>query len=208
MTAAEPPPTIAPPVTSDPTGEPIQLVYRLRASEYGRAMIEMAQQSVGSVTIGSAIVAMGAWTFLQGDGASLVLVIFGVAVASGLYSVPFVLWAARRRPDLLLGQHEVRIDADGVTVTTATTSARQGWATFKRLRELTDVILLDYGTGANALLPLRAFDRDELARFRRFAGERYATPSRWGNLLKGILGGVIAAIAWFFAIVVLVSVTG
>lgn len=208
MTAAQPPLTLEPPAASDPTGEPIQIAYRLRASEYGRAMIDMAQQSVGSVTIGSAITAMGAWTFLQGDGASLVLVIFGVALASGLYCVPFILWAARRRPDLLLGQHEVRIDAEGVTVTTATTSARQGWATFKRLRQLTDVILLDYGTGANALLPLRAFDRDSLARFRQFAGERYTTPSRWGNLLKGILGGVIAAIVWFFAIVAWVSATG
>jgi hypothetical protein len=195
---------------SDPigsSGRPIEVAYRLAPAEYGRAMIEMVQQSVGSVAIGSAFVVMGGWTFLNGDSVSLVLVLFGLAMASGLYCVPFILWAVRRRPDLLLGQHEVRVDGDGVAVTTATTSARQSWATFKRLRELTDVILLDYGTGANAMLPLRVFDADALARFRAFAGDRYTKPTRWGNLVKGAVIGVGLAVVWFLVIVLAVSLT-
>lgn len=196
--------------TSDPigsSGRPIELAYRLAPAEYRRATIEMVQHSVGSVAIGSALVAMGGWTFLNGDAVSLILVLFGLAIASGLYCVPFVWWAVRRRPDLLLGQQEVRIDGEGVTFATSMTSARQSWATFKRLRELSGVLLLDYGTGANAMLPLRLFDADTLARLRAFAGDRYTKPTRWGNLVKGAVIGVGLAVVWFVVIVLAVSLT-
>lgn len=190
-----------------PTGDEaaeaaVHVVYQLTGADYRSATIELSQQSVTTIAVGTFLVGMGVIPVLNGDLVSLVAMVFGASLLSGAYCLPFIWWAIRRRSDLLLASHDLTVDADGIRVSTPMTTTRQAWPTFRRVRELTHVFTLDYGTGANALVPKRVLDAVTADRFREIvrAHARLDTPGRWANLARGIGLGALAAVALVVAI--------
>lgn len=175
----------------------IEVSYQLTAADYRSATIELSRQSVPMVAIGAYAMSASALALLNGDLSGVFFLAFGASLVTGLYCVPFTWWAIRKRADLLLSRQDLTIDASGIRVTTALTTAHQAWPTFRRVRELTDVFTLDYGTGTNALLPKRAVDPETAERFRDVIRKftRLETPGRWTNVGRGVgLGALVAVL--------------
>ncbi len=185
----------------------IDVTYRMTASDYRSATIQMTRQSVGSVAIGAFLTGIAIIPILNGDLPSWVTLLFGLSLVSGLYCLPFIWWGIRRRHDLLFAEHELHADSDGIDVTTPLTKVHQAWPTFRRVRELSNLFLLDYGTGANAIVPARAFDLETTARFRALVVRegKLERTSPWQNWVKGAGLGALVAVAFVVVIALLAN---
>jgi hypothetical protein len=191
------------------TAEPaVHLTYQLTRSDYRSATLEITQQSVPSVAIGTFVAGIAVLPVLNGDLGSIVTLIFGLAIATGVYCLPFIWWATRRRSDLLLSRHDLTADATGIRVATPMTNTQQAWPTFRSVRELTNVFLLDYGTGANGMVPKRALDSATTDRFRDLVRSmsRLDQPPRWQNPVRGFGLGALVAVG--FIVVINIQASG
>ena len=195
---------------ADATPRSIEISYELTLADYRSATIELTQQSVPTVAMGAFAMCAGGLAIVNGDLVSVILFALGASFVSGLYCVPFIWWAVRRRSDLLLSRHGLTVDELGIRVTTPMTTTQQAWPTFRRVRELTDVFTLDYGTGANAMLPKRALDPATAEQFRALvrAFARLEEPGRWTNLIRGVGLGIVAAICFVLVIAILAGLGG
>jgi hypothetical protein len=190
----------------DAGAEPaIHFVYQLTGADYRSATIELTQQSVGTVAFGTVFVGMALIPFLNGDLSSIPILVGGLCFLTGVYFLPFIWWAIRRRSDLLLSRHDVTADALGIRVATATTTTQQTWSTFRRVRELTHVFTLDYGTGANGMVPKGALDAPTAESFRSLVRSvgLLEQPARWANFVRGI--GLGALLATGFTVVIILA---
>jgi hypothetical protein len=137
----------------DTAEEPaVHVTFQLSVADYRSAVIELTQQSVPSVAFGTLVAAMSVIPILGGDLFSIVALLFGLSLLTGVYCLPFIWWAIRKRSDLLLSRQELTADIRGIRTATPTTTTEQTWPTLRRVREITNVFLLDYGTGANAMI--------------------------------------------------------
>jgi hypothetical protein len=185
----------------------VHVMFQLSVADYRSAVIEVTKQSVPSVAFGTFTVGMSVIPILGGDLASVVALLFGLSLLTGLYCLPFIWWAIRKRSDLLLSRQELTADARGIRIATPTTTSEQTWPTFSRVRELTNVFLLDYGTGANAMVPRRALDASTAEQFRRLVSSVgiLEQPSRWTNFVRGIGLGTLLAVVFVAVISILAS---
>ena len=184
--------------TLDTADEPaIHVRFQLSVADYRSAVIELTQQSVPSVAFGTLLAAMSVIPILGGDLFGIVALLFGLSLLTGVYCLPFIWWAIRKRSDLLLSRQELTADIHGIRIATPTTTTEQTWPTFRRVREITNVFLLDYGTGANAMIPKRALDAPTAEQFRGLVRSVsiLERPSRWRNLVRGIALGALLAVA-------------
>jgi hypothetical protein len=184
-----------------PTSE-VTVRFRPTVSDYISASLRMSRSSVATVTLGAWSVAIGVIPALDGELFGFFSVALGLLFLTGVYCLPFIWYAVRRRPDLMLGEYEFHADSVGIRVTMPTTRTEQTWATFKRVRELPDVFLLDYGTGASGVIPRRAFDPPALAAFRNLAkaAGKLEGPPGWDRTLLGLAIGVVAAVAFILVV--------
>jgi hypothetical protein len=176
----------------------VHVDYQMSGADYRSATIELTQQSVGTVAFGTLFVGMSLIPLLNGDLSSIPILVVGLSFLTGVYCLPFIWWAIRRRSDLLLTRHDLTADATGIRVATATTTTQQTWPTFRRVRELTNVFTLDYGTGANGMVPKRALDAPTAERFRRLVRSvgLLEQPARWTNFVRGIgLGALLTIVS-------------
>ena len=166
----------------------VHVVFQLSVADDRSAVIELTRQSVPSVAFGTLMAGISVIAVLTGDVVSLLGLVFGLSLLTGVYCLPFVWWAIRKRSDLLLSRQELTADARGIRNATPTTTTEQTWPTFRRVRELMNVFLLDYGTGANAMVPKGALDASTAEQFRRLVRSVgiLEQPSRWTNLTRGI----------------------
>lgn len=181
------------PISNEPV---VHVTYELSGADYRSATIELSQQSVTMVAVGTFAVVLSVIPILNGDLASVGFMLLGASFLTGVYCLPFIWWAIRRRSDLLLSRHDLTVDAGGIRIETPMTSSHQSWPTFRRVRELTEVFTLDYGTGANAMIPKRALDPAAEASFRELIQSRglLQTPARWANFARGAGLGALAAV--------------
>jgi hypothetical protein len=188
--------------TAQPGGSPIDLDYLPTIRDYVMTAVASASRSVIAIALGTYLVLIAIVPILGGDLASWMSMLVGLALLSGFYVAPFIWSAVRRRPDLMLGPHHVTVDAWGVRTETATARAELAWPTFRRVRETAGGFLLDYGTGANALIPKHAFDAATLVRFRELAAGagKLDQSSRWRGTAIGIAIGGGAAIAFILIV--------
>jgi hypothetical protein len=193
---------------ADTADEPVvHFDYRLSGADYRSASIEMSRQSIGMVAFGTVASGMTVIPILNGDLSGIPILVFGLSLLTGVYCLPFIWWAIRRRSDLLLSRHDLAADAAGIRISTAMTTSQQSWPTFRRVRELSNVFLLDYGTGASAMVPKRALDTSTAERFRdllRSVG-LFEQPGRWTNFLRGIGLGALVLVGFAAVVVVLSS---
>jgi hypothetical protein len=184
----------------------IRAEYQPQRGDYFKAAVLSSARSMPNAAFGTALTCMALLAIiLTGDRLSVLILVAGVAGLTGLWSLPFLALALRRRPDLFLGPHELTADADGVRFATASARSEQGWPTFRRVREVGGAFLLDYGTGANALIPARAFDPESAVLFRdlaEHAGKLDHTPI-WRGLVVGIGIGVAIVLAFVLIVIAL-----
>jgi hypothetical protein len=185
----------------------IHVVFQLSDADYRSAVIELTQQSVPSVAFGTLFAVMSVLPILGGDLSAIPILIFGVSLLTGVYCLPFIWWAIRKRSDLLLSRQELTADARGIRVATPTTTIEQTWPTFRRARELATVFTLDYGTGANAMVPKRAFDESTAEQFRGLlrSVNLLQQPARWTNFVRGFGVGALLAVCSIVVLSLLAS---
>jgi hypothetical protein len=186
----------------------VSVRYRPTRYDYISASTAAARASTGNVATGTFVVGMGLIAILlTGDLISWGLIALGVAFVSGLYCVPIIWWAVSRRPDLMLGEYELNANSETIEIATATTRTQQTWATFRRVRELPDGFLLDYGTGASGLIPKRAFDGGSLSAFRALASAagKFDRSPAWRRTALGLAMGVAAAVVFVVGVSVVAT---
>jgi hypothetical protein len=108
----------------------------------------------------------------------------------------------RRRPDLLFSEQRLRTGDDGIEMTTPVSSGRVAWTAFRRVREVPGTFLLDYGTGANSVIPTRAFDDATREAFRDLVASKgkLDRSSGWSSAIKGTALGAAAAVVFFVVV--------
>lgn len=160
----------------EPRPEPVPGADRLATARWTmnlgrliRANANLVQMSRGLRIIGLASLLFGA--FLYAQSAELIgwlyPMVFGGLVMTGWFSIPFIWWQARRRPDLV--DAELRLDADelGVRISAPYGAGAYRWDTFRRARERGGFLYLDVLTGQNFIIPIDAFEPSALATFRK-----------------------------------------
>ena len=173
-----PGPTAEPAVrpSSEPGSESVPGANRLATAQWTmnvgrliRANANLVQMSRGLRIMGLASLLFGA--FLYAQGADLLgwiyPMVFGGLVMTGWFSIPFIWWQARRRPDIV--NVVLRLDADdlGVRISAPYGAGAYRWGTFRRTRERGGFLFLDILTGQNFIIPLDAFQASDLALFRK-----------------------------------------
>lgn len=133
-----------------------------------RANANLVQMSRGLRIIGVASLLFGA--FLYAQGADLIgwlyPMLFGGLVMTGWFSVPFIWWQARRRPDIVNMALHLEADDLGVRISAPYGAGTYRWDTFRRTRERGGFLFLDILTGQNFIIPIDAFEPSALAVFR------------------------------------------
>ena len=155
------------------TAPSVSLTYRLRLSEYVGAVALLTRHSRGLQAFGSVIAVIGLLAFFIGADTLTWLppVVFGLAVLTGLFMVPFAWIGLRRRRELVEEPMTVVADTSGITTSASYGQSHAGWQLYTRVREIGDWFFLDTGAGANHLIPKRAFSAEDLALFRKLIAE-------------------------------------
>ena len=119
---------------------------------------ELARRSAFLIVLGTFVTVTSAFTVFLGDVVSIIGVLLGLSMLSGLFVVPFVWWAIRQRRDLMLAPVSYEIDDAGISMSTNSSTTRSAWSVFRRARETSRAFVLDTGAGAAAVLLKRAMD--------------------------------------------------
>ena len=138
----------------------------------------LTRMSVASRVFGLVVVASG--LLLIGDPNQWPLALFnitlGAALLAGLWCVPFIWWASRRRPDLMNATMTIEADDVGLRIHASYGAGSYRWGMFRRVRERGGFLFLDMMTGMNVLIPVAAFDEPNLATFRRLLADAGYSP--------------------------------
>lgn len=147
--------------------EQVTFTAQPTASDYVSTSAALLRVSTGSQVLGGAMLGLGTVGLISfTDLFSVVPIAFGLALITGAFAVPFVWYGIRRRRDLLLAPLHVSADREGISITGPTSTARQQWSTYKRVREVPTAFLLDTGAGANLMIAKRGPDPEVIERFR------------------------------------------
>lgn len=96
--------------------------------------------------------------------------ILAVVFTTGLFSVPFGLFAMWRYRDRIFQPSTVTVSEAGLKFRAAHVQSETEWRTFSRLREESGLLFLESGP-QTLMMPLRIFSAPELATFRRLAAQ-------------------------------------
>jgi len=141
--------------------------FTLSLREMLRANIALSMASRGNQLFGLGLVAISLLPLLDGSLlAALPGLVIGTLVVTGLLTVPFIWFQARKRPELFSQTSEIDADEAGIRFASPFGSGIYPWSAFKRVREMGGFFFLDTGVGANVFIPLSAFDDGGMARFR------------------------------------------
>lgn len=127
--------------------------------------------------------------------------VFGLALLTGAYAVPFVWWTIRRRRDLMLVAIDVLADSEGVELASAVASGRQSWSMFRRARELPSAFLFETGTSLSMAVPTNGASTADLEAFRALLVDLgLLRPSDGAELRRTLVGTAIGLIAAIVAL--------
>jgi tetrahydromethanopterin S-methyltransferase subunit F len=149
-------------------------------------------------TFGLALGIVGA--VITGDvGSAVIPIAYGLVMVTGAFSVPFVWWAVRRRPDLLLAAHTVEADESGLTMSTNNAAGRQDWSVYRTGSETAHAFILGTGAGMSFLVPKRGGTAEQIDAFRQLLDDAglLARPNEpsYSRRLAGVAIGLVAAAA-------------
>lgn len=173
---------------AEPAEQPVTFTAQPTASDYVSTSAALLRVSTGSQVLGGAMLGLGTVGLIGlTDPFSLMPIAFGLALITGAFAIPFVWYGIRRRRDLLLAPLHVSADREGISITGPTSTTRQQWSTYRRVREIPTAFLLDTGTGANLMIAKRGPDPEVIERFRSLIADV--------GLLRGVASAEVRA-AW------------
>jgi hypothetical protein len=168
---------------------PLEFVAKPTAMDLALASAAMYRTSSGSILLGTAIIVMPVPGLLIGIPfglGELISMAFGISLLTGWFAVPFIVFAARRRADLVLATYEVRADEAGVDVRTPHSSVHHDWSTFRNAAATAHGFLLQTGVGAT-LIPRRGLDPATAKAFGALLRDHGLLPTRKTPLNVAIL---------------------
>jgi hypothetical protein len=178
--------------------DPIAVDSRPTASDYvwntaAHFRSSLLATSLGTFTTVTATLAL----IVAGDLASIVILVGGLSLLSGLFVVPFIWWPIHERRDLALAPVHVVADDEGITWGTETSTARHDWTVFRRIRETSGAFVLDTGANVAMLLSKRDIAEADIERLRSlFALKGVIPPEPSGpERLRPFLGVAIGLAA-------------
>ena len=166
------------PAVPSPAGSPfaaatplIEKTFTFTLGEIVRAAMVTMRRSRFVQVFGLLMVLLALPAVLNGDWpvAAPSLVLAGL-FWSGLFSVPITLVAAWRYRDRVFMPTTIVVSASGLEFRAPHVQSETEWRSFSRLREASGFLFIEFGPQV-LMLPLRLFQPDELATFRRLAAE-------------------------------------
>jgi ADP-ribose pyrophosphatase len=149
----------------------IERTFTYTVREFVRTNMAVMRRSRFVQVFGLVIAAVATLPLVVGDWATAVPgYAFVLAVWTGLFVVPFALFAAWRYRDRLFQPVTISIDGHSIRYEGQQAHTEIAWATFSRLRESDGFLWLEFGPQA-VPVPLRIFTPEELATIRRLAAE-------------------------------------
>ena len=159
----------------------IRAAYRLGPSEYMTAVRVLSQRSRPAFVVGILSTSVGVVALVIGLGLqdpisfvmnALLPIVFGVALVTGWYCVPFSWYAIRKRPELFDAEMTFEADDSGLRFRTTMYDTRIAWPYVRRVRDLGRFLFFDNGAGGSLFVPERALDAESMATLRRILGAR------------------------------------
>jgi ADP-ribose pyrophosphatase len=145
------------------SGDPVTVSYGLTQREVVGASVSMARRSTGIRLLGLFVIAITGIAVLMGDLLSVVGLLIGLALATGLAVAPFAWWQFRKRPDLIGATTNLTADAGGMEIDSPLAQGHVAWSTFRRVHDVGGCLLFDSAAGSVMVVPKRAFSPSELA---------------------------------------------
>jgi ADP-ribose pyrophosphatase len=145
------------------SGDPVTVSYGLTQREVVGASVSMARRSTGIRLLGLFVIAITGIAVLMGDLLSVVGLLIGLALATGLAVAPFAWWQFRKRPDLIGATTNLTADAGGMEIDSPLAQGHVAWSTFRRVHDAGGCLLFDSAAGSVMVVPKRAFSPSELA---------------------------------------------
>ena len=149
----------------------IERTFTFTVREFVRTSMAVMRRSRFVQVFGLVIAAFATVPLVVGDWSDAVPgYAFVLLVWTGLFSVPFALFAAWRYRDRLFQPTTISIDGRSIRYEGQQAHSEIAWATFSRLRESDGFMWLEFGPQALPI-PLRVFTPSELQTIRRLATE-------------------------------------
>jgi hypothetical protein len=152
------------------TDETIEGHYQLTIRQYLRFVPALNRGTLFSVLVAAVFVSLA---FLSFAHRGYVLAALQLAVAAafytGYYSVPLAWLSLRRHRAAVEGPVEVRVDTEGIKVTTAEGLLELPWDRIDQVRETSSVFFLVSQRHRSFVLPKQAFHADGLEAIRDLA---------------------------------------
>jgi len=146
----------------------VEATFPMRIADVVRANMAYTRNSRGAFFFALILGLSAAVAYAGGDLIwPIVGSVFLVSILTGVVVAPFVWFQMRKRPELFEKRSKIQADERGLRYVSSLGSGVYAWSSFKRVRERGGFFFLDSGIGSNIFVPVRAFDPEALARFRR-----------------------------------------
>jgi ADP-ribose pyrophosphatase len=149
-------------------GRVVDISFQLTMWDVVAAGMTFARASRGALAVGAFAILTSLLPLINGDLLwALPGILLGFAFVTGVFMVPLTWYQLRKRPELYQQPIELAADEKGLRYDTTFGKGAYRWATFKRVRQMGGFLFLDTGVGANVVVPVKAFDPEALAKFRK-----------------------------------------
>jgi hypothetical protein len=128
--------------------------------------VAVMRRSAFSLAVGTFMTATSLVAIVLGDRSSVVVLLVGLSLLSGLFAAPFVWWTIRQRRDLVLSPVTVEADSAGLSLTSVQATTQLRWPVFRRARETKRAFQLDTGAGAVVVVHKRGVAEADIGAFR------------------------------------------
>ncbi len=156
--------------TAAGTATPTRVRYGFTPAQYALANARWMRSVRGAQVVGIALVVLGLLTFAIGSDAGVYLppLLLGIAIVSGVFALPFAVWAARGRREVL-ADAELGFDEAGLHSSWIVGDSDIRWTGIDRISRSGPLLFIRVAGSSTMMIPIAAFTADELERFRRLA---------------------------------------
>ena len=179
-------------VAPSPT-QAVEVRYNLTLRDMFRASCEWSRYSRMMLVFGFLVAWGSVLGIITGDVLSFVWMLIGIAFVTGVIPGLLTVVFARQRRDLLEREMWLQADRSGIRMKAPGSSSEADWSMFRRMREMSRDILLDFGTGAATFVPKRVMTSSQLDTLRELGQSAglLESSSSWTMPLVGVGVGVL-----------------
>jgi ADP-ribose diphosphatase len=151
-------------------GTPTRVRYGFTPAQYALANARWMRSVRGVRLLGVALLVLGLLTVAIGSDAGVYLppLLLGIAIVSGLFALPFAIWGARGRREVI-ADAELGFDDGGLHSSWIVGASDIRWTGIDRISRSGPLLFIRIAGSSTMMIPIAAFTADELERFRRLA---------------------------------------